>query len=187
MTIPSTIALDRGLCSHSFREYVSLAWPQVEPARPFVDNWHIAVICEHLEAVACREIRRLVINVPPGSMKSLLCGVFWPSWVWTMVPESKWITSSYSGVVARRDSLRAQRLMETPWYQERWGHLWKPSPDEWGAAKYSNDKAGFRLAVTVGGGVTGEHADHQLVDDPIKPLEARGDRVDSPGRDWHEG
>jgi len=144
-----------------------------------MDNWHLGVICAHLEAVTVGDIKRLVINVPPGTMKSLLCGVFWPSWVWTAIPESKWITASYSGVVSRRDALRAQRLMETEWYRARWGHLWDPNPDEWGATKYSNSLAGFRLSVTVGGGVTGEHADHQLVDDPIKPLEARGDRVDS--------
>lgn len=176
--LPSDVDIDREICK-SFREYVELAWPQVEPARPFIPNWHIDIICDHLEAVAATELRRLVINIPPGSMKSLLCSVFWPSWVWTMIPESKWITASYSTVVARRDSLRSRQLMETKWYQERWGHLWEPNKDNWASSSFKNTRAGFRLAVTVCGGVTGEHADHQLVDDPIKPLDASGAKVDS--------
>jgi predicted phage terminase large subunit-like protein len=171
-------SIDRELCAKSFCEYVALAWKQVEPVREFLSNWHIDAICEHLEAVACGEIRRMVINVPPGTMKSLLCSVFWPTWVWTMEPESKWITASYSSIVSRRDALRARHLIETPWYQERWGDMWEANPDDWSSIRYSNNKAGMRLAVTVGGGVTGEHADHQLVDDPIKPLDARGILLD---------
>ena len=179
MVVPSDILLDRELGSRSLREYIEMAWPQVEPAREFIPNYHIDAICEHLEAVTRREIRRLVINVPPGSMKSLTCSVFWPSWTWTHTPSCKWITASYSGMIARRDSLRALQLMETEWYQQRWGGLWKKNRDDWSSVKYSNSAAGFRFAVTVGGAATGEHADHQLVDDPIKPLDARGARVDS--------
>jgi predicted phage terminase large subunit-like protein len=154
-----------------------MAWRQVEPAREFLDNWHIAVICEHLEAVSRGEIRRLVINQPPGSMKTLNCSVFWPAWEWANRPRTKWITASYSDRVARRDSLRARNLMETSWYQERWGHVWKPNKDDWSSIRYSNSQAGFRMATTVGGAAVGEHADIQLVDDPIKPLDAREGKI----------
>lgn len=175
---PNLVDVDRYVCK-SLREYVEIAWPYVEPRRPFMSNWHIDAVCDHLGAVSRHDITRLVINIPPGSSKSLLCGVFWPTWAWTSDPATKWITASYSGLVARRDSLRALRLLQTQWWRDRWGGEWKFNPDECGALKYSNTLAGFRLAVTVAGGVTGEHADHQLVDDPIKPLDARGGHVDS--------
>ncbi len=64
------IALDRELSLTSFRYFVQIAFNQVEPAREFLNNWHIDAICEHLEAVTRNQITRLVINVPPGSMKS---------------------------------------------------------------------------------------------------------------------
>src|SRR4051812_40449770 len=69
-------------CSHPgglFR-FVKLMWRFVEPARDFVETWHIHAICDHLEAVTRGEIPRLLINVPPGFMKSLLSNVFWPAW-----------------------------------------------------------------------------------------------------------
>ena len=46
-------------------------WDMLEPSRPFVDGWVPQAIAEHLEAVTFNQITRLLINVPPGSMKSL--------------------------------------------------------------------------------------------------------------------
>lgn len=176
---PSDLELERSLGSESLREFIEMAWSHVEPAQKMVPNWHIDAICEHLEAVTRGDIKRLVINVPPGTMKSLTCSVFWPAWTWTHAPQSKWITASYSNTIARRDALRARQLMETQWFQARWGHLWRHNPDSWAAKEYRNDQGGFRFAVTVSGSVTGEHADYQLVDDSIKPLDAGTDRIET--------
>ena len=185
--------VDRILCSRpgGFYHFVRLAWPVVEPARPFQDNWHIGAISDHLEAVFRREIKRLVINVPPGTMKSLLTSVFWPAWSWTQSPSEKWISSSFSATIARRDSLRSRQLMESPWSQQRWGDLWRKNEDVWSATQFRNDRAGFRVSTTVAGSITGEHADHQFVDDPIKPLDAGMGKIDTPALqeciEWWDG
>jgi len=173
------ILLDRELGARSFRDFITMAWHQVEPAREFMANYHHDAFAEHLEAVTRLDIKRLVINVPPGTSKSIIVSCLWPAWSWVRDPAEKWITSSYSDRIARRDSLRSRQLLESRWFQERWGHLWKKNPDSWTGTEYRNSEGGFRFAVTVGGGVTGEHATRQLVDDPIKPLDARGARVDS--------
>ena len=181
--------LEAALFSGSLRKYLEAAWPLIEPVRPFLGNWHIDAICDHLQAVTRGEIKRLVINVPPGSSKSILTGVMWPSWAWTHSPHTKWITSSYAENVARRDAMRAQVIMQSGWYQARWGHVWAPT--EWTSMRYGTNQGGLRLALTVGGSVTGDHADHQLVDDPIKPLEASGAALDTVALQkvllwWHE-
>ena len=179
MQLPDLRQVERDLCQRSLRDFTKKAWKVVEPAIDFVPNWHIDAISEHLEAVTFGQINRLVINIPPGFMKSLMCGVFWPAWSWTHTPQTKWITASYSSLVAKRDSLRARRLMESGWYQSRWGHRWRPNPDDWTKERYSNSLAGVRIATTVGGSITGEHANHQLVDDPVKPLDAGTRKVDT--------
>ncbi len=107
-------------------------------------------------------------------MKSLTCCVFWPAWVWTFRPECKWIYASYAIGLSQRDNLRMRRLIESEWYQARWGKVFKPLRDNWGAIKFMNDHAGFRLCTSTDGTVTGEHADVQVCDDPIKPQDARG-------------
>ena len=42
------------------------------------------------------EIRLLLINVPPGHVKSLSCSVFWPTWLWTRKPSVRFLGTSYS-------------------------------------------------------------------------------------------
>ncbi len=169
------IDLDRSLVAKGgLRQFIKLAWAQVEPARPFISGWHIDAIAEHLEAISSNHLNRLVINIPPGCMKSLTCCVFWPAWVWTFKPECKWIYASYSVGLSQRDNLRMRRLIETNWFQQRWGSAFKPLKDNWGAIKFMNDRAGFRLCTSTDGTVTGEHADVQVCDDPIKPQDARG-------------
>ncbi len=150
------------------------AWKWVEPGTEFADNWHIELICKHLEAITRGEFNRLIINVPPGTMKSLLVCVFWQPWVWTERPEKKWMFASYNVSLSKRDNLRARRLIESPWYQACWGHVYKPVHDEWLQTRYVNNRAGFRMCTGVGGGATGEHVDYQVVDDPHKPSDLVG-------------
>ena len=86
--------IDRELATRSLREFVEQAWHVVESAKAFVPNWHIDAIVEHLEAVSRREIRNLLINVPPRHAKSLLVAVFWPCWEWIRWPERRWLFST---------------------------------------------------------------------------------------------
>lgn len=172
--LPKVDEVRKLLLTKSLHDFVRRGWHVVEPARPFKDNWHIGAICEHLQAVSAGQIKRLVINVPPGTMKSLTCSVFWPAWRWTHAPETKWIFASYGDPPAKRDSLRTRRLVESAWYRGLWGDVWRPQQADWGVVKFSTDRAGYRFYTTVAGAVTGEHADVQVVDDPLKPRELTG-------------
>lgn len=51
--------------------FVREAWHVLEPSNPFIHGWHVDAICEHLEAITLGDINRLLINVPPGTMKAL--------------------------------------------------------------------------------------------------------------------
>ena len=68
------------LCGRSLSFFIQEAWHILEPSQPYTQGKHIELMCEHLEAVSRGEITRLLINIPPGCMKSLLTGVFWPMW-----------------------------------------------------------------------------------------------------------
>src|SRR5690606_22744922 len=76
------LAIEREACKRSLATFVREAWDVLEPGTPYVHGWHVEAICEHLEAVTRGEINRLLINVPPGTMKSTLTSVFWPAWEW---------------------------------------------------------------------------------------------------------
>src|SRR4051812_11430822 len=107
--------IDRELAKRSLVEYIPRAWPIVEPGTPYVHGWHIDAIAEHLEAATFGQIRNLIINIPPRHMKSLLCCVFWMTWVWTFRPESRWLFSSYGENLSIRDSLKCRRIIKSQW------------------------------------------------------------------------
>src|SRR3990172_12862384 len=92
----------------SLYKFVGLLWSVLEPGRTFVDGWVVGAICDHLEAVADGRIKRLLINVPPGCMKSLLTSVFWPAWVWLRRPSARFLASSYADSLSIRDNRKCR-------------------------------------------------------------------------------
>jgi len=159
--------LKRELAQRSLHEFVRQAWHVIEPGKPFVDNWHLRVLCRKLEQVTRREIKRLIINVPPRSGKSSLVCVLWPVWTWLQDPTHQWLTISHSGTFATRDALKSRRLIQSPWFRERWGDRFTLTGDQNQKTRYENDKRGYRIALGITGGITGEGGDTILLDDPM--------------------
>ena len=152
------------------RAFIPLAWPHVYPNSPFQHNWHIDLLATHYEAGFRGEIRELVVNLPPGGSKSSITSVFFPAWAWTVRPGHSWIFAAYGQKIVRRDALFWKELVQSPWYQRRWGTKFS-IPDVVAIDLIKNDNGGFRLGTTPGGEVTGWHANCQVIDDPNKPEE----------------
>ena len=165
-------AVEAELCRRNLHRYVERAWPLVEPGRPFVDNWHIGLICEYLQAVYCDEINNLIINVPPRHMKSLLVSVFFPTWSWISQPQLTWLTGSYASPLAVRDALKSRRLLQSDWYRTRFGASFKMRGDQNLKSRYENDQGGSRLTFSFNSAVTGEGGDLLVVDDPLRAQDA---------------
>jgi predicted phage terminase large subunit-like protein len=178
--------IDTELAGRSLREFVRQAWHVVEPSTPFVPGWHIDAMIDHLEAVTRGDIRNLLINVPPRHMKSLLVSVFWPAWEWIRFPERRWLYSSYAASLAQRDSVLCRRLIESPWYQQRWGHVFSLTSDQNTKGRFDNNRTGYRLTTSVGGAVTGEGGDRIVCDDPHNVQEAESDSIRKSTVDWFD-
>jgi predicted phage terminase large subunit-like protein len=150
----------------SLENFARAAWPLVEPGRPLVWGRHLSVICEHLEAVwPTRQLRNLLVTIPPRHTKSTLVSVLWPAWIWTREPDTRLLTASYAGPLALRDAVRSRRIIESGWYQEAWPDV-ELRRDQNTKGRYDNLAGGYRLATSVGGGATGEGGDVLIVDDP---------------------
>jgi len=161
--------LDRLDAEDSLGAFVRQGWHILEPpSRPFVGGWHIDAICEHLEAVTAGQILRLLINIPPGAMKSLTCNVFWPAWEWgpRNLPHNRYVGASYSEALTIRDNLRCRRLIESEWYRVKWGDRFELTGDQNSKIKFETDRTGWKIATSVGGLGTGERGDRFVIDDP---------------------
>jgi predicted phage terminase large subunit-like protein len=155
----------RQSAERSLYEFAKLSWPWVEGGKPFQDNWHIGAIAEHLEAVANGQIRNLLINQPPRTMKSLLCSVMFPAWRWIHEPSEQFLFVSYAQNISVRDSRRCRALIQSRWYQARWGHLFAIVGDQDTKIRFENDHMGYRIASSVDGQNTGEGAGILVFDD----------------------
>lgn len=176
----------RRAASASLYEFVKQSWHVVEPGVPFVPSWHIEVICEHLQAIASGDIRRLLINIPPRHSKSTIVSVMFPAWEWIESPDEKFLCASYSGTLSTRDNLKTRRLIQSNWYQERWGDVFSFAGDQNAKQRFENDKTGYRIATSVGGTATGEGGSRLLLDDPHGAQEAQSDVMRETALEWFD-
>lgn len=160
------------------RKFIELMWPVLEPGREFVGGWPVDAICEHLEAVTDGQIKRLLINVPPGCMKSMTTNVFWPAWEWgpRNLPANRYVTASYSASLTIRDNRRCRQLITSETYQQLWGSRFTLMEDQNAKVRYDTDKTGFKIATSVGGLGTGERGDRFIIDDPHNVKESESDQ-----------
>ena len=161
----------------SLRYFIRHAWHVIEPHRELQWNWHIDAICEHLEAITSKQIRNLLINVPPGTGKSLLTTVFWPSWEWGTKPWFRYLCASYSSshqTPSVRDNLKCRDLIQSDWYHLRFPKV-KLSEDQNQKTRYNTTYTGWRIAITMGSGGLGEHPHRKIIDDPHNTQQAESD------------
>ena len=157
--------IEREHCRRSLADFVRMAWPVLEPGQPYVHGWHIDAISEHLEAVTDGEITRLLINVPPGTMKSMLTAVFWPAWMWGPrgVPAHRVIGASHEIGLATRDARRMRQLVQSDWYQSLWPIQFIGDQNQ--KTYFENQATGWRQASAVAS-MTGRRGDAVIWDDP---------------------
>ena len=157
------------------------------PAEPFTPNWHIDAICEHLQAVAKREIRNLLITIPPRFGKSTITSVMFPAWLWLQDPTLRLLYSSYAQSLSTRDSVAMRQLIESGWYQARWASVFQIASEQNEKTRFENNHKGYRLATSVGGANTGEGGDVIVADDPhnVQEVESEVTRK-SAVRWWNE-
>ena len=159
----------------SLLAFVEQAWHILEPDTPFIHNWHIDALVEYLEAITAGEMTRVLINVPPRCMKSLLVSVLWPVWEWIRRPGGRWIFASHAEALSTKHSIDRRTLLQSAWYQGRWGEQVQLASDQNVKGEFQNTKRGVMIATSTGGSITGKGGDRIIVDDLHNPQQAESD------------
>lgn len=175
-----TAALDAIKAIESERkliDFIRNGWEALEPGQPFVTGWAVEATCDHLQAVTEGHIKRLLINVPPGCTKSMTTSVFWPAWEWGPrgMASNRYILAAHEQNLAIRDNVRSRDLMLNEWYQEHWGEYVQFKGDVNAKTYYENKATGWRMASSVGSGLTGYRGDRLILDDPHSIRKADSD------------
>lgn len=152
--------------------FIEQAWAVIEPGTPYVDNWHIHLIGEYMQAINQGQIKRLIINIPPRNMKSIEATVCYPAWTWIKSPEKRFIKVSYADTLSRKHNILTRDIITSPWYQENWGDVFSLKDDVNRQNEFKNSAQGFMFSTSIGGTLTGEGGDVIIIDDPQDPKQA---------------
>ncbi len=178
------VELERDLAAEpgGYYDFFCQAWPQIDPT-PLIKERYVKYLCDHMEALMLGKLesKRLLINVPPGHSKSMICVVMALPYLWTLDPTAYVIFAHKSIDLARDMARKSRALIASEWYQERWPV--KILDDAKKVDRFSNDHGGGRAAITVRQQVTGMHAKGRLgnlivLDDPDRPDDSINDSED---------
>jgi hypothetical protein len=138
-------------------------------------NWHICRIAYVLEQVRLGEIKRLIITVPPRSLKSIMCSVAFPAFVLGHDPSKRLIVVSYSADLAIKHGNDFRAVVNSAEYHGIFPGM-RMSAMKNTQTEVVTTRNGFRLAISVDGALTGRGGDIIIIDDPIAALAARSQK-----------
>jgi predicted phage terminase large subunit-like protein len=167
---------------HSFAQRCFMA---VNPGTVFLDNWHLQLIAAKLEDCRHGRCKRLIINLPPRSLKSILASVAFPAWLLGHDPTMRIICASYGQDLAAKHAADCRLVVEDPFFRRTFAGT-RLSSSRPTTADLMTTKRGGRLAISVGGPVTGRGGDIVIIDDPQKPDEANSDVLRTGCNNWYD-
>jgi predicted phage terminase large subunit-like protein len=173
----------RALLRDDFCSFIIRAFDELYPNTAYQHNWHIEVLAAKLQAVQRGALKRLVIMIPPRSLKSHCASICLPAFILGHDPTRRILCASYSQDLASKLALDCRRLMRSPWYLELFAHT-RLLPEKAAVDEFMTTQMGFRLATSVGGTLTGKGGDYLIVDDGLKAEDAYSDVARTRVNDW---
>lgn len=179
------VSLYNNLLKADFSSFIAKVFATNNPSLIYLDNWHIDLLVDALEQVMSGKLTRLIINIPPRSLKSLCINVAWPAWLLGHNPHSRIISASYSKHLSIKHSLDCRNIIQADWYK----NIFKDtviSKEQCDQSKFITTKRGFRFATSIGGSLTGEGGDFLIIDDPHHPLQINSSKLRNKVIEWFE-
>ena len=185
------LEIERCELEASLYDFTVAAWPNIDSAEFAMGGYALQAVCEHLEACADGYIPNLLINIPPRFSKSTVCGVMFPAWVWAQNartplagPGAQFLHAGYAMALSLQDSVKCRTLIQSDWYQKRWGHRFKLTGDTNTKQRFQNDQNGIRNTVSVGGATTGHGGNYLIGDDLNNSAEANSEAIIKSTIEW---
>jgi hypothetical protein len=173
----------QALCRQDFAVFFQRAWSEMGEGSEYRHNWHIDCVAAHLQACERGDIKRLIINIPPRTAKTLLVNVAFTAWVIGRNPAARVIGVSYAQRLSEKIAYKCRLLMETDWFRELFPHC-QLDPNQSQKANFTTTAGGGRFSTSVGGTLTGEGGDYIMLDDPMNPAEALSDVKRITANEW---
>lgn len=171
----SDAAALKALCRENLSAFTTKAFTLIEPSTPYEHNWHADCIAEHLQAVWDNEIRYLIINMPPRSLKTHTTSVAFPAWGLGKDPTVQFMLTSFKAALAEKMTRKTRKIMQTEWYKDCFSGT--SLSEELNRQYYFETTERGQYFSSAMSNVTGEGCHIQVCDDPLNPDEALSDKI----------
>lgn len=166
-----------------FPSFVEKAFQTLHPGTSYTHNWHIETLALYLDLARQGKHKRLIFNLPPRSLKSMIISVAWPAFLMGHNPALRIICVSYGDDLARKLGRNFQIIMRQEWYKKTFPAMaHRPIRDS--EIDYVTHAQGYRYATSINGPITGMGADVIIIDDPMKAVEAESEVIRSGINNW---
>jgi predicted phage terminase large subunit-like protein len=165
--------------------FIERSFYELNPQAVFVSSPHIEVIASRLENCRLGKTKRLIVNLPPRSLKSHAISVAFVAWLLGHNPAIQIICASYGQDLADKHARDSRILMASSFYRSLFP-LTKLSPEKQSVGEFMTTEQGFRMSTSVGGVLTGRGADIIILDDPLKPDDALSETRRNAVNDWYD-
>lgn len=169
---PNSSRIFSAILRSDFASFLHRSVLTLNPGAIFLPNWHLDAIAHQLERVRSGELKRLIINLPPRYLKSIMVSVAFPAFVLGHDPRKKIFGISYGADLAIKHASDFRTIVEAAWYRRAFPKM--QVVRAMGGDIYTT-RRGFRKATSVQAALTGFGGDIFIIDDPQKPDEAQSE------------
>jgi hypothetical protein len=169
MIIPDAATVDAVL-RKDLVSFSEKCFRTLNPDTRFLPNWHLEAIAYQLDRVRRGEITRLIINLPPQYLKSLMVSVAFPAFMLGHNPGHRIFGLSYGQELSDKLQADFRTMVESPWYKRVFPQM---EIKRAVADEITTTRRGFRKSSSVMGTLTGLGGDLFIIDDPQKAVDAQ--------------
>lgn len=165
----------------NFLCFVELMFPVLFPGKKLVMVDYIELLAAVFQSVEDGLLRRVNVNLPPRTMKSVLISVLYSAWSMGLNPALRVIAVSYGDDLAHHLSAETRKVIQSKAYKAIFPNtvLQKEAVNQ-----LTTTAGGYRYATAIHSDVTGFGADLIIIDDPMEPADAISDSRKTKIRDW---
>ena len=163
------------------KSFLIKVFETLHPNKKMISNWHLDLMIEYLKAIERGDMKRLIVNLPPRSLKSICVNVAWPAWLLGQSPNIKIIAVSYNQQLSEKHSIDCRIIMQSDWYKKLFPETVLARGTN---SKFVTTYRGFRFATSTGGTLTGEGADVIIIDDPTSAAAAFSNKQRRKTYEW---
>jgi predicted phage terminase large subunit-like protein len=174
------------LMRQDLMSFVHRCFIELNPGQELSQAPHLQIMAARLtDCLMSRGAKRLIISLPPRSLKSITVSVAAVAWLLGQDPTKQIICASYGQDLADKHARDSRTIMMSSFYKRLFPRT-RLSSQKLSVSEFTTTAQGFRKATSVGGPVTGRGGNVLIIDDPSKPDDALSEVRRTAVNDWYD-